>query len=433
MRRIGILGVFAVLLLPFGGAVTRPMPLAAPAPATDPLTGLVYGNGAYRLVHVDPLTLAPTRASAPLSYGYGWVRSPDGKQLALGTGAPGSYETTAVQFADPAKLEASGNPVALPGTFRVGLWSVPKTLFAVTESAGLARLETVDVESREVVAGQWVGGSVASYARFTNGLVLLLQRNMKLSPARVAIVYPDGAIETASVARIRVGTVWDRSGRGPFATTRQPGIAVDEAGSTAYVIDPGGLVASVDLETLSVRYHRPPRTLLSRLDGWMTPVAEAKGMNGPVLSARWLGDDLIAVWGTNQSDVRKNGTRVASGVPAGLSVVDVRNWTVRRLDPRADQAAVSDGVLLATGAGWSSAAPGSRKGEGVAAFGPDGVLRWRLADGSAPWIASVYGGLAAVSRPGANNLYDVVDVQSGRVVRASIKGPFPQLLLGSGS
>jgi hypothetical protein len=111
MGRIGLLGALAVLLLPFGGAASRPLPLTALPPATAPLTGLVYESGAYRLVQVDPATLGVARTSAPLAQGYGWARSPDGGMLVLGTGVKDSYETTALQFADPATLELVGKPV----------------------------------------------------------------------------------------------------------------------------------------------------------------------------------------------------------------------------------------------------------------------------------------------------------------------------------
>ena len=433
MRRIGLLGTLTLLLLPFGGTATRPLPLSALPPATAPLTGLVYGTGSYRLVQVDPATLAPTRTSVPLWYGSGWVRSPDGKLLALGTGRSGSYETTALQLADPSTLELLGKPITFPGVVRAALWSAPLGLYAVVESAGSARLDFVDVNARTVTVGEKLGGRVDSYARFARGLVLVLQQDRKLAAARVAVVYPDGLVRTVRLPQIRAGQVWSRVAHDSIAQMRRPGVAVDDAGSTAYVIDASGLVAAIDLRTLDVSYHRPLRTVLSRIDSWLTPPAEAKGMNGPSRTAQWLGDGLIAVWGATQTDVRKHGVRVTSASPAGLSVLDTHTWRMRTIDARVDNAVIGDGVVLTTGARWSSAtSSGIRTGSGVAAFGADGSLRWRVGDGTAPYLSTLYGSLAVIGKP-SGRLYDVLDVQTGKVLRDSVKGPFPFLLLGEGS
>ena len=432
MTRFGLVAALALMLLPFGGVTSTPLPLAALPPATAPLTGLVYGSASYRLVQVDPATLAPTRTSVPLWYGSGWVRSPDGKLLALGTGRSGTYETTALQLADPSTLGLVGEPIRFPGVVRAALWSAPLGLYAVVESGGNARLDFVDINARSVTVGEKLGGRVDSYARFAHGLVLVLQQDRKLAPARVAVVYPDGLVRTVPLPRIRAGQVSSSVGHDLIAQMRRPGVAVDDAGSTAYVIDASGLVAAIDLRTLGVTYHRPLRTLLSRIDSWLTPPVEAKGMNGPTRNAQWLGDGLIAVWGANQSDVRKKGVRVVSASPAGLTVLDTHTWRVRTIDERVDNAVIGDGILLTTGARWNSATSDTRTGSGVAAYGADGSLRWRVGDGTAPWISTLYGSVAVVGKP-TGKLYDVLDVKTGKILRGSVKGPFPFLLLGEGS
>jgi len=429
MGRIGLLGALVVLLVPFGGAASRPLPLTALPPATVPLTGLVYeSGGAYRLVQVDPATLGVARTSAPLAQGYGWARSPDGGMLVLGTGVKGSYETTALQFADPATLELVGKPVTFSGVVRAALWPAPRNVFAVVESLGNSRLVSVDALTRKVVAGRALGGQVLSYARFDRGLVLLLGVDGKLAPARLVVVYPDGSVRSVRLGRIRAGALWNWNAGDGIGQVREPGVAVDDAGRVAYVVDPGWLVAAVDLGTLRVSYHRPLRTLVSRIASWLTPVAEAKGLNGPVRTARWLGDGLVAVSGSNQTAVRKKGGTVYSGNPAGVSVLDTRAWSVRTIDPEGNSATIGEGILLTTGGRWSSTGSSSR---GVAAYGPDGALRWVLGERSNHWIASVYGSLVVLGKQG--NLYDVLDSQTGNVLRSDVATPFPTLLLGQGS
>src|SRR5205823_3700378 len=100
--------------------------------------------------------------------------------------------------------------------------------------------------------------------------------------------------------------------------------------------------------------------------------------------------------------------------PAGLEVVDTRDWSVRTLDPEADSAVVADGILLADGSSWRSDANGS-SGDGVAAYGADGTLRWRVDAGSPRWVAAAYGRLAVVG--GESRPYELVDLATGKVLR----------------
>jgi hypothetical protein len=327
MRRLGLFGVFVVLLLPAGSG-DRLLPLHQPPAATSIPTGFVYeAKGIYRLAQVDPATLAVTRTSASLSQGSGvWARSPHGDMLVLGTSLPGSYETTELQFADPATLALVGKPVRLPGLIAVAIWPAPRSVFAIVAAPRGASLVTVDVESRKIVAERSLGGTVVSSARFDGGLVLLLGVDGKLAPARLAVVHPDGLVRTVRLARIRVGDVWTDAAHG-IGQTRRPGLAVDDDGRNAFVVDAGWLVAAVELATLRVAYHRPPRTLVSRLGSWLTPTAEAKGLSGPVRTARWLGDGLIAVSGSDHVF----GARVVIGKQNDLyDVVDAETGAILR-------------------------------------------------------------------------------------------------------
>jgi hypothetical protein len=429
MRRLGLLAALAVLVLPGGRSSDRLLPLHQAPPATSSLTGIVYEpGGLYRLAQVDPATLGVGRTSDAIPQGYGWARSPDGTQLALGTGVRGSYETTALQLVDSTTLALVGKPVVFPGLVRAAVWPASGALYAVVETMGRSSLQTVDPETRKIVAQRRIGGQFLSHARFDRGLVLLLGVEGKIAPARLAVVDPDGLVRVVRIPRIDAGSFWRHDANG-IGETRTPGLAVDDAGRVAYVIDAGGRIAAVDLRTLKVTYHRPARALLARVGSWLTPTAEAKGMNGPVRTAQWLGDGLIAVSGSNQTAVRKKGLTEYAGSPAGVWVLDTRSWSVRMIDAQGNAAVVGEGFLLTTGGRWSST--GANSSRGVAAFGPDGALRWVLGERSNNWISTVYGSLVVLGKQ--SNLHDVVDAQSGKVIRPDVAAPVPTLLLGQGS
>jgi hypothetical protein len=428
VRRLGLLCVFAVLLLPAGSG-DRLLPLRQAPPATNPLTGIVYQTGAYRLAQVDAATFDAMRTSDPVPRGSGgiWTRSPDGATLALGTGRAGAYETTALQLADPATLQLVGKPIVLPGLVRTAVWPAPRALWVVVESIGKSYLVDVDPMVGRIVAKRRLDGPVVSSARYAGGLVLLLGVDEKIAPTRLAVIHPDGLVRTVPLARIRAGTFWTIRER--IGHERQPGLAVDDSGSMAYVVDASWLVATVDLRTLHVAYHTPPRALLSRMGSWLTPPAQAKGLNGPVREAQWLGDGLIAVWGSNQTAVKTKSGAVYSGTPAGVFALDTRSWKVRTLDAGANYAVVGDGMLLTSGGTWSST--GKHSSNGIGAYGPDGMQHWRLGLGADRWISGIYGSRVVLGRSG--NRYDVLDLQTGSIVRADLAAPFPQLLLGEGS
>ena len=434
--RIGLLGVAALLLVPVGATGDRPLPLEAPVAATAPLTAIAYRGNGFRLAQVDDATLALGRASDHVAgYAGGWLRAPGGALLAVAVGTttpPGST----LRFVRPATLEWRPGGVPLDGFFRSGLWPAAGRLVAVVDGATRATAETVDVAAQAVVARRPLAGIVVWAERSSQGLVVLLQPARKIGPAWLAAIAADGSVRSVQLRRILAGTSWKRRGRGNemIGTMRRPGLAVDPASDTAYVVDPSGLVASIDLRTLAVAYHRTARSALSRLGAWLTPAAEAKGLNGPTRRAQWLGDDLIAITGIDQTVARqRSGGLVFSGRAAGLTILDTRDWHVRTLDPRANAATVADGMLLASGSSWRSGPLKSTStAEGLAAYGADGALRWRLGEGGVRWVGAAYGSLVLVGRP-ASDAYDVVDLQSGKVLRAGVDGPVPQLLLGAGS
>jgi hypothetical protein len=122
---------------------------------------------------------------------------------------------------------------------------------------------------------------------------------------------------------------------------RIPGLAVDPGSDRAFVVA-GGVAAQIDLRTLAVSIHELGReaSFLSRLWSWLDPAALAKEYSGEVREARWLGDGLLAVSG---SDAQSGLMR-----PAGLVVVDTRTWNIQTIDPGATSVSLTDDAFVAT-------------------------------------------------------------------------------------
>lgn len=430
--KLGLAGLLALLALAPLGSSERPLPLRAPQAATPALLGFVRGRDGSRLVAVAPKTLAVTRRSGLAGYDEGWVRSPDGKLVAVATQRVGrqSWAST-LRFANTATLGWARRSVTLGGFMSTALWPSRRTLLAVVGDPPL--LQTVDTVAKKVVASRPLEGSVLAAARSTNGLVLLLTPADAIGPVRVAVVGADGSLRSTVLDRIRGGTSWSGDSQ-PIGVTRRPALAVDPAGA-AYVVDADGLVAVVSLADLTVGYHQLASRLLARVGAWLTPAAAAKVVAGESRSALWLGDGLLALFGTDATAAKRSDGRVAfSSQPAGLSIVDTRDWSVQPLDPRADFATVAGGLLLATGAAvkLDGAGGDERTYAGLAAWGADRSLRWRLGEGTARWIVAAYGPLAAVAG-GDGGPPMLVDLRTGRVVRSLGSAAVPRLLLGDGS
>ena len=72
---------------------------------------------------------------------------------------------------------------------------------------------------------------------------------------------------------------------------------------------------------------------------WLEPTADAKLLQGTVLTAVWLPSGLVIVSGVDY--------RAEDAAPAGATVLDTREWSTRRLDPAAMSAQrVGNGFAL---------------------------------------------------------------------------------------
>jgi hypothetical protein len=192
------------------------------------------------------------------------------------------------------------------------------------------------------------------------------------------------------------------------------------------VVDPAGPVAEIDLRTLAVSEHEPTTrsSLLARMDAWLEPTASAKGDSGPIRQAQWIGNGFVLVSG---SDHRDSGGELASD-PAGLELIDTRDWKAYVLAPQADSFTVAHGVLLATGAHWRGNV--NPPGMGLEGYGAGGERRFGLFPGRAVWVDYVTNGRAYIGSSGWKR-DRVVDLHSGRVTGTTTVAT-PRLLLGPG-
>lgn len=432
MRRLAVATaagavVALVAFTAYGGSSgIRRLPLHAPLLATRHLTGIVSGRHGSRLVRLNPSTFTAERAGpATGGFDWGWVRSPDGRRLAVAT-CRRTCNSFALHFGNASSLRWESGSVPLQGALDAAIWPSAGTLYALETRGSALSLVTIDPASKRVVTSRAIEGSLLQIARSADGLVLLTGELNEIVPARVVVIGADGSVRTVELDRILAGTHFDRQNQSPIGATNMPGLAVDPRGGVAYVVDPSGLIASVRLADLFIGYHQlGSGSLLTRLAGWLTPSAQAKDVNGTVLSAQWLGNGLIAVAGSDGIAT----SRVEIERPTGLRIVDTRDWSAWMLDPNANTTWVGEGILLATGTTARYANTSHVHREGLVAYGSDGSLRWRLT-GVVPYVVDMYGSRAVLAGP---NGYPLVDLATGRVIRKLPMSAVGVLLLGTGT
>jgi hypothetical protein len=100
--------------------------------------------------------------------------------------------------------------------------------------------------------------------------------------------------------------------------------------------------------------------------------------------------------------------------PAGLRIVDTRDWTYRELDPAVGDVLRAGDVLLAFGAGYDSDRP-NPIGSGLHAYALDGEERFHLfGERPVSWV-QVAGGLAYAVFADSSEV-QIVELASGKVV-----------------
>ncbi len=349
------------------------------------MLGIDWNGPNSRLARFDPATMRIVSSrTASLGAHIGqWSLSPDGSQLAIAT-----QDGWNVRFVDVGKLRSIGDlDLAAAGTVRALAWTHAQSLLGVLSQPQGATVVVVDPQLREVIRRTPIGGSIFALDRLTDGLVLLLGPDEGFATARLAVVSGDGTVRGIALDGITIGSRFDP--QTATRTQRRAGLAVDPQSRTAYVVD-ADRIASVALDSLDVTYLGQPRQL-------------AKSVEGPARNARWLGDGLVAV----------------AGPDYGLHVLDVRDWTIRTVDPAASYFSVAPGVLV------------TRTEQGATAYGFDGRVRFSVALAKGAWLnvlGSRYASACIRRKP-----FAVVDLATGLVTTARAGSRCGDVLSGRSS
>ena len=399
-----------------------------------PLLGLRWSERERRqeLVHVDPVSLQaqPEPSLGVGRYGSSWAFSPDRERLAYAAHSDSRRGiVSSLQVVEPRNLRRE---LALPlgfGEIWALAWLAPDRLLAVRHGYHPERLEVVTVapSARRVIARAELNGQLIATGRSNDALVLLLSPQGRIGPGTLAVASASGEVRSVPLERIWLGTEVSQDDGDYVATWRRPGFAVDPAGR-ALVFPAGSDAAEVDLRTLAVTYHSlaEPVSLFGRLRRFLDPAATAKAMDGPWRSARWLGNGLVALTGTDHATWKDRESRTqARSTPAGLTIVDTHTWRARTVDRGASSAYPAEGLVLATGGACDSETRVCTS-MGLAAYDVGGNRRFRLFEDRAVFVSQVFRGLAYVGEE--REQVRVVELAPGRIVATRRDAP-PQLLL----
>ena len=364
------------------------------APA-GPLVGIVGNQVFGHLARFDPVTLQPGPRRVGLGdYQAGWSFSPDRRELVLGNDNESCVGgATGLRFVDLAHMKVLGDVrLVADGPVEATAWPDPTHLLAVVAvSDCLTTKQTVvfsvDVATRRVVAETPLPGDLLGSALVHGKLVVLLAPHGRIGLARIATVDALGRLHGTVLAQINAGRVFPSATSSTSLTRLDvPALAVDAGSGSAYVVPAGDRLAAVDLQTMRVSYHNlsEKTSLFSRFLRWLDPAAQAKGDDGPTREAVWLGNGLLAL--TGQDSTETGGTYFnwsTTVTPAGLRIIDTRDWTFHTINPAISQVQLEGGQLLATGQTYSANHNSSQSTfTGLIAYSLDGQERYRLFNGT---------------------------------------------------
>jgi hypothetical protein len=417
-------------------SVAVPQATKTPTKGLRPLLAVVPGASGPVLGRADKRAIWVARRSPRLrifNLLRAWAYASDGSAVVLATQADSEGAVVKLQFIDPFAVVRRGL-ARLPDGSLAGLaWGDGRVNVLLQDwDAREVKVVNVDAVTHRVSKGATVAGSAFAVARAGARLIFLLAPAQGIGTARLAVVDPDGTLRTVDLPQISAG--WEfPNDPADTARARQdvPGLAVDPDSLTAFVVPANGRIANIALSTLTVSYHSvaQPVSLLGRLHDWIEPKAEAKGTNGPVRIARWIGNGVIGVTGGDETaSVGTDNQLHFTWSPAGLTLIDTNTWGTKLIDRGADSFAVDGDTLLVTGSTWSDA---DRSGMGLAAYGFDGTRKLSLLRGDSAYLILVFRGKAYLSLAD-NNAMTVVDLAQGTVSGVR-HAPLAQLLLGDGS
>ena len=348
MRKLALAVLAAV-------AVTA-VPAAAKPGHSWEVLGIQWAGRSTSLAVLDGVSLRPKlrpiRLGAPA-----WVLARSGNRVAVAVGE----DSKALRLVDVKRRRAS-KLQWFRGSVAAAMWPDPALLVVVTHASAPA-VEVVDARTLRVLAHRPFSGSVTAIAHGGNRLVMLLASDGAIGETRLAVVESDGTVRTAPLPGIRsVFEVIDAERH--ISRIARPGLAVDTNGARAVAVTAGGAIADVDLESLHVRTQALRRRSL------------AKASEGAVRTAAWAGPHTLAVTGT---DMSVDGDTMRSSA-AGLTLIDVRDWSARVVDAHATSATVVGTTVLAHG------------DNGLAGYTTTGARKFRLFDEMKPFDLQVASG-----------------------------------------
>jgi hypothetical protein len=393
MKLAAVLAVAATLGLP-----------AAAARGPQPVLGIDWNDRTgTRLARIDPETLAiqPGRKVLLAGHTAPWAFSPDRTRLVFGG------DGVSLRFVDASRMRILGDlRLGLAGVVDYVDWArADRLLVLVRADADDSTVVVVDAARRRVIRTIPIEErSTLGAAAFAGGLVLLLGDTRGHDPAAVAVVDAQGALRTVTIDQISAGYTEYGDGR---TEVRRPGLAVDAAAHRAFVVDANFSVAQIDLDSLTVAYHRQTTRSLTKF------------VVGPARVVRWLGNGMLAVAGADYQ-----GEPVT---PTGLRLIDTRTWTWRVVDANVASFEVGRGVLAGTDK------PFDGEPRHYSVYGSDGSFRYGV-DVPALQSLVVQGAYAYVCR--GRGLRRVLDARTGAVLRRYRSSTLPlcaTLLYGQSS
>ena len=355
---------------------------------------------------VDPVTLrrADADRAALLSQGTVWAVSPSGQLLAA---APAH----GIQIMDTGSLEVVGSVRTGAGWPRALSWLSDRLLAGVMESEVVVwSVDGARVRRIELVGGERPMAWHAGPGR----LLVLVSPDLGNGSASRLLDITRARIEVVDLDRVVAGYDPDLGEHGTLMTAS---LAYDPAGGRAFVVQPDGPVAEVDLDRRAVSYHSLGTSLLEGLAARLVPPAEAKVSDWATSRTAWLGGGLLAISGETGSALHP-----VAGFSAGITLVDTRDWSACVLHTRASHVAVTGGSLLA----WGGGDFGELGGVGLIGYDLADGRRWHRF-GRQYLDMQFLGGYAYAINSWHGWHVSTVDVASGRVV-AERRGRPPNVL-----
>jgi len=399
---------------------TSSVTVASDATATRPaVLALLWEGQRAQLARLNPVTLRPIGRKVEVADGAVLAVAPDGEIVALTstvvTGPGGTSDRAELLLVDLSAMRPVGKELELPEAGWVGgtIWERPGRLILLLGGEP-PHVVTVDPHGPRVLRTQPLTGRLVATDAKAGRLAALLAPATRIGPARLVVVEASGAVRTVALPEIVAGWEPLDHPEDEYATRQRiPGLAVSPDGKRAVVVPAGGRVAEVELDSLRVSYHdlSEPVSLLGRLRNWLEPEAQAKVTEGPDRYARWLGDHYVAVTGMDNHGLSE-GELDAS--PAGLRLIDTRDWSVRTLSDEATGIIVVRDLLLGFGGPYAADAGG--EGIGLRAFGVDGEERFHvLGSVLVGWVDTAWP-YGYVPHANDETKVDVVDLRTGRLV-----------------